>query len=140
MPGQTRSQAVAPPWPGPAEARVAARNPSAARLASAVVPETFACPACRSTLLHPQRLWPGRAPSVTVDLRCAECSEWTHGAYSPSELAWLEHERLAGRRALVQAYERCVAASMEEFAGSFAAALRRDLLGPDDFASGGAAD
>lgn len=97
------------------------------------MPETLACPACRSTLLHPQRLRPGEAPPVTVDLRCAECSEWTHGTYSPSELAELDRERLAGRLALVQAYERCVSEGMQAFADSFVAALRHDLLGPDDF-------
>lgn len=97
------------------------------------MPDTFACPTCRSTLLHPQRLRPGDAPGVTVDLRCAECSEWTHGTYAPSELAQLERERRAGRLALVQAYEVCVSESMNEFVETFGAALRRDLLGPDDF-------
>ena len=72
---------------------------------------------------------------MTVDLRCAECGEWTCGTYSPSELARLDRERLAGRLALVRAYERCVSESMEAFADSFGAALRRDLLGPDDFKS-----
>ena len=75
---------------------------------------------------------------MTVDLRCAECSEWTLGTYAPSDLARLERERLAGRRALVAAYERCLSESMEQFADSFAAALGRDLLGPDDFAPRGA--
>ncbi|CAA9474552.1 MAG: hypothetical protein AVDCRST_MAG69-325 [uncultured Solirubrobacteraceae bacterium] len=109
-------------------------DPSAAAPSLAAVPETPACPACRSTLLHPQRLRPGDAPETTVDLRCAECSEWTHGTYAPSELAELDRERLAGRLALVQAYELCVSQSMERFADSFGDALRRDLLGPDDFA------
>ena len=96
--------------------------------------ESFACPACRSTLLHPQRLRRGQPPLTTVDLRCAECGAWTHVACSPVELARLDAERSDGRRALVQAYERSVSESMEALADCLGAALQRDLVGADDFA------
>lgn len=98
------------------------------------MPEASACPACRSTLLHPQRLRPGRASPAIVDLRCAECGEWTHDSYSPVELVRLDEERVAGRRALVQAYEECVSESMAALADCLGVALQRDLVGPDDFA------
>lgn len=69
-----------------------------------------------------------------MDLRCAECSEWTHASCSPVQLARLDRERLEGRLALLKAYERCVSESMEALADCLGAALRRDLVGADDFA------
>jgi hypothetical protein len=98
------------------------------------VPDLPACPACRSTLLQPQRRRSDQAPSVTVDLRCAECSAWTRGSYSASELVHLDRQQVEGRLALLQVYERCVSESMEALAQCLAVALERDLVGADDFA------
>lgn len=92
------------------------------------------CPTCRSALLHPQRLRSTAVPPVTVDLRCAECGTWTHGSYFPAQLARLSAEQRAGRHALVEAYERCVAESMEALADCLSIALWHDLVGADDFA------
>ena len=96
--------------------------------------DALACPACRSTLLHPHRLRPGQSPTRTLDLRCAECSAWTLNACSAQDLARLDAEQHAGRRALVQAYERCVSESMESLGERLGVALQRGLVGPDDFA------
>ena len=98
------------------------------------MPDSLACPACRSTLLQPQRRRSGQAPRVTVDLRCAECSAWTRGSYSASELARLDRQQVEGRLALLQAYERSVCESMEALVQCLGVALERDLVGADDFA------
>ena len=100
---------------------------------SPAVPDPHACPACRSTLLHPLRLSPG-PPPATVDLRCAECGGWTSASCSAGELAALDREQLAGRLALVRAYEQRVSESMAALADCFGEALQRDLVGADDFA------
>lgn len=70
----------------------------------------------------------------TVDLRCAECGAWTRASCSAADLARLDREQLAGRRALQQSYERCVSESMTALADCLGAALERDLVGADDFA------
>ncbi len=84
--------------------------------------------------MHPQRSRSHAKSGLTVDLRCAECSVWTHRSYSPGELIRLDAEQLDGREALVAAYERCVFESMEALADCLSVALQRDLLGADDFA------
>lgn len=71
---------------------------------------------------------------MTVDLRCAECGRWTEGSYAPRELARLDSQQSEGRRALVEAYERCVAESMEALAQTLGVALQLDLVDADDFA------
>lgn len=91
------------------------------------------CPACASSLLHPQRLR-SEGGRLTLDLRCAECGRWSEGVVSRCELEALERDRAAGRRELLRAYDRCVAESMEALAECLAVALERDLVGPDDFA------
>lgn len=98
------------------------------------MPDSYACPTCRSPLLHPQRLRPEDAARSKVDLRCAECGAWTSAVYSVAELERLDREQYAGRRALQHAYERCVSESMEALADCLGVALRRDLVGADDFA------
>jgi hypothetical protein len=73
-------------------------------------------------------------PPVTVEFRCAECSARTRGSYSASELNRLDRERITGRLALVEAYQRSVSQSMEALADCLAVALQRDLVSADDFA------
>jgi hypothetical protein len=92
------------------------------------------CPRCESELLIPQRSTTAGGGDVLVDLRCAECSDWTQVTLSRAQLAELDRAHIAGRSELLSAYERCVSESMEALAHCLGVALAEDLVGPDDFA------
>ncbi len=71
---------------------------------------------------------------VLIELRCPECLVVSQLVRSGSEMAAMDRRQTAEREAMVEAYEAAVAENMALLAENFGEALRRDLVGPDDFA------
>lgn len=71
---------------------------------------------------------------VSIELRCPECLVVTQTCRSADEMAALDKRQAATREQLVEAYEAAVAENMALLADNLGEALRRDLVGPDDFA------
>ncbi len=98
------------------------------------MPDIGVCPACESELIQPLRSEAREDGGIVVDLRCPECFAWRRTPCSRDELAALDRRQAASREALVSAYERLVAESMEAMGTCLGTALALDLIGPDDFA------
>ncbi len=98
------------------------------------MPDIGVCPACESELIQPLRSEAREDAGIVVDLRCPECFAWVRTPFSRDELAALDRRQAASREALVSAYERLVAESMEAMGTCLGTALALDLIGPDDFA------
>jgi uncharacterized protein YbbK (DUF523 family) len=71
--------------------------------------------------------------TVSIELRCPECLVISQVTRSPDEIAELDKRQTAEREAMVDAYEAAVAENMALLADNLGEALRRDLVGPDDF-------
>ena len=91
------------------------------------------CPHCASPYVQPtdgKALPDGR---VALTLRCPDCSSWMSGTFSAERVRELDRQLSSGRAALRTSYERTVKRNMAGELRMFAAALARDLIGPDDF-------
>lgn len=84
--------------------------------------------------MTPQRSTSAGGGRRLIELRCAECGDWTHATLSRPELAELDRAQIAGRTELLRVYERYVSESMEALALCLGVALEQDLVGADDFA------
>lgn len=73
---------------------------------------------------------------MSLTLRCPDCSSWMSGTFSADRVRELDRQLSLGRSALRAAYERTVRVNMARELESLAAALSRDLIGPDDFSRG----
>jgi hypothetical protein len=93
-----------------------------------------ACPSCGSDLMQPLRSQAQPDGRMLVELRCPECCAWSQAPCTRRELAELDRNQAAARRLLLDAYDRCVAESMEALGQCLGAALALDLIGADDFA------
>lgn len=91
------------------------------------------CPRCGSELVQPLRQHPRAGDEVLVDLRCPECHVWMQRSCNADDVRELDRQQSAVREAIVHAYERSVAESMEALAACFGRALALDLVGADDF-------
>ncbi len=79
--------------------------------------------------------WEQRADGeVLIELRCPECLVLSQVCRSATEMAELDRRQAETRARLVDAYEATVAENMALLADNLAEALRRDLVGADDFA------
>jgi hypothetical protein len=91
------------------------------------------CPHCESRHVQPtngEALPDGR---VALTLRCPDCSSWMTGTFSAERVRELDRQLSTGRAELRATYERTVKVNMARELSSLAAALARDLIGPDDF-------
>jgi hypothetical protein len=68
-----------------------------------------------------------------VELRCPECGWRGAGVYHQEVLDRLDAELDAGTAALIDDLADLTAANMEEEAERFVAAIRADLVLPEDF-------
>jgi threonine synthase len=92
-----------------------------------------ACPSCGSSFLQPLRCEPKGAEEVLVEMRCPECMTHLQAPYTRADMAELDRRQSEWREAIVAAYERSVAESMEALAACLVPALEQDLIGADDF-------
>jgi hypothetical protein len=93
-----------------------------------------ACPACGSDLIQPLRTQAQPDGGMLVELRCPACFAWSQAPCTRRELAQLDRQQAAARQLLLDAYDRCVAESMEALGQCLGAALALDLIDADDFA------
>jgi hypothetical protein len=71
---------------------------------------------------------------MVVDLRCSECASRLSVTCTRAQVRELDRRQAECREAIVSAYERSVAETMDALATCLGAALALDLIGPDDFA------
>jgi len=91
------------------------------------------CPSCDSELVHPIDWAPAAGRRWLVELRCPEC-EWTGGGtYSQKVVDRYDEVLDEGTEAVLTDLTRLTRANMEEQVESFVAALRADLILPEDF-------
>lgn len=97
-------------------------------------PALCECVYCGSRLVHATetRTLPGDA--VWASLRCPDCQRWRTGRFATSRLRELDGVVAAGRAELRTLHERAVRENMYAELSSLREALRRDLVGADDFA------
>jgi hypothetical protein len=98
------------------------------------VPDLATCPSCGSDLVQPLRWRRQDEGDLLVELRCPECFVVMQASHTPAEMQALDRRQAASREQILEAYERAVAESMEELAGTLREALARDLVSADDFA------
>ena len=72
---------------------------------------------------------------MLVELRCPACFAWSQAPCTRRELAELDRQQAAARQLLLDAYDRCVAESMEALGQCLGAALALDLIDADDFST-----
>lgn len=92
------------------------------------------CPHCGSAFVQPQGWKELPGGDFRLHLRCPECRVWMIGRFEQARVAAYDHSLVSGREAILAEYEALVRHNMEELARSFAMALERDLIGPEDFA------
>ena len=96
--------------------------------------DVLECGACGSHAVCPIDWWTDDEAGWMVDLRCGECDErwtlWISNAQA-TRLEILLDEQL---RLLAHAADAADRFRMRDEADAFIEALRRDLIGPDDFA------
>jgi hypothetical protein len=71
---------------------------------------------------------------MVVDLRCSECAHRLSVTCTRAQVRELDRLQAQWREAIVAAYERSVADTMDALATCLGAAFALDLIGPDDFA------
>ena len=92
------------------------------------------CPSCGSAFLQPGRCEARAGDDVQVELRCSDCHVRLRLRLSRADMRELDRRQADFRAALVRAYERSVAESMEALAACLGEALALDLVTADDFA------
>ncbi|MDQ3607453.1 MAG: hypothetical protein M3459_00905 [Actinomycetota bacterium] len=91
------------------------------------------CPTCASELVHPVAWSEHGSEHWEVTLRCPECYGCTTGVHHQTVVEALDAELDRGTDALVADLRRLVEANTEDEIVRFVAALRADLLLPEDF-------
>jgi predicted RNA-binding Zn-ribbon protein involved in translation (DUF1610 family) len=107
--------------------------PRRGRRASTRSTELHVCPECGSEFVYPLDWAQSDEAHWTVDLRCPECEWHGSGVYDQEILDRFDIELDAGTAALIDDLTELTRANMEDEAERFFAALREDLLLPEDF-------
>ena len=97
------------------------------------MPSSADCPACGSGLVQPLKWQAGDGGRILVELRCPECQTWMQVECTKAGVEALDRAQAGARQAMIDAYERVVAESMEALALCLGKALDLDLVGADDF-------
>jgi hypothetical protein len=91
------------------------------------------CDSCDSGLVHPIGAVDLGGGSWQVELRCAECERRSNRSCSAAAMDDLDSELDRATGEIAAELKRLEAVHMREWAERFVEALRRDLVGPDDF-------
>lgn len=95
--------------------------------------ELHVCPRCERDLVLPTDWAPAPRGRWWVALRCAECDWRGEGTYTQDVVDRFDEALDAGARLLHEDLELLARANREEEIERFAAALRADLILPEDF-------
>lgn len=97
------------------------------------------CPRCGSGLVQPTCWQQGRDHRAhwRVWRRCPECGWRGEGLYDEKTIDAYDEQLDQGTHQLADELRALQQANMRELADVFVAALRRDLIGADDFSRGG---
>jgi hypothetical protein len=95
--------------------------------------ELHVCPECSSDFVYPLDWAQSGATHWTVDLRCPECEWHGSGVYDQEVLDRFDIELDSGTAAMIDDLADLTRANMEDEADRFLAALRDDLVLPEDF-------
>ena len=93
------------------------------------------CPHCESPYVQPLKVDRVDINLISIELLCPECLTWMSGKFSDDEVSKLMNYFRAGKAELLDTYDRLVQSNMANMASSFIYALKKDLIGPDDFSS-----
>jgi hypothetical protein len=93
----------------------------------------LACARCGSSALCPTDWRADDPQGWTIDGRCGECGAWQALRLSNAQAARLDVDLDAQRAAIERDADALEMARMRDELETFAEALRRDLVGPDDF-------
>lgn len=107
--------------------------PQRGRRAATRGKELHVCPQCGSDFVYPLDWAQSGEAHWTVDLRCPECEWHGSGVYDQEVLDRFDIELDAGAAAVIDDLTDLTRANMEDEARRFLAALRADLLLPEDF-------
>lgn len=91
------------------------------------------CPECGSDFVYPLDWSQANDSHWTVDLRCPECEWQGSGVYDQEILDRFDVELDAGTAAVIDDLTDLTRANMEDEVERFVAALRGDLILPEDF-------
>ncbi|HEX5983375.1 MAG TPA: hypothetical protein VFY69_04135 [Solirubrobacterales bacterium] len=103
---------------------------------SATEPSLHVCPACGSRLVQPT-CWKQEGGDRTrwrIWRRCPECEWCGEGVHDETAIDAYDEQLDHGAEELAEELRLLQHANMRELADVFIAALRRDLIGADDFA------
>ncbi len=98
------------------------------------MPGLETCPSCESAFVHALSSSRQQNGKLALELRCPECEARVCVTATDAQVVAYEERCDEGREAMRQAYDRCVAESMEALAGVLAQAFALDLVTADDFA------
>jgi hypothetical protein len=107
--------------------------PRRGRRAATDSTELHICPECGSDFVYPLDWAQAGDVQWSVDLRCPECEWHGTGVYGQEILDRFDVELDAGTAAVIDDLADLTRANMEDEAERFLAALRDDLLLPEDF-------
>ena len=95
--------------------------------------ELHVCPECGSDFVYPLDWKQSGETRWSVDLRCPECEWHGSGVYDQEVLDRFDIELDAGTSAVIDDLADLTRANMEDEAERFSAAIRGDLVLPEDF-------
>jgi hypothetical protein len=95
--------------------------------------ELHVCPECGGDFVYPLAWAQTGEDRWSVDLRCPECEWHGSGVYDQEILDRFDIELDAGTAAVIDDLADLTRANMEDEANRFVAALRGDLVLPEDF-------
>ena len=91
------------------------------------------CPTCDSHLVQPIHWGEGNEGAWEMTLECPNCYWTTEAVFSRREVDHFEEQLDAGLADMLSDLRRLTQANMSEEIERFAAALRVDLILPEDF-------
>lgn len=96
-------------------------------------PGLHMCPACSSELVQPVQWGETAGGSWELMLHCPNCHRLTEGVFDQEQVDAFEERLDSGLAEMLADLRRLTQANMAEEIDRFAAALRSDLILPEDF-------
>jgi hypothetical protein len=95
--------------------------------------ELHVCPECKSELVQPIAWAEAEGSKWELTLRCPNCLRYSEGIYEHEQVERFEEKLDEGLAAILRDLQRLTHANMADQVDRFVAALRADLILPEDF-------